>query len=566
MADNILLNAPSVVGGKTVATKDFGGAQHELIIQEFVDSGGNPVEVSATNPLPVLAAIDTTGLATSLNQDTEITALNALVVGQQSDALTDTELRATPVPISGTVNTGLTQPLTDAQLRATPVPVSGTVTVDTSLLATAAKQDTGNTSLASIDTKLTNPLPVSQSSQPLPTGASTSALQTTGNTSLASIDTKLTNPLPVSASTLPLPTLAATSTKQSDGSQKSQIVDGSGNVIGATSNALNVNISSGSGTLPTGAATSALQTTGNTSLSSIDAKTPALGQALAAASSPVVLTAAEEAILSAILTITDFDTKTGSLTETAPATDTASSGLNGRLQRIAQRISSMIALLPTSLGAGGGLKIDGSGTALPITGTVAVTGAGDASASNQTLQITQETAINTVLGLISDAIVAAGATGSISAKLRRATQGLEDLKTLISLGASSNVIGHVINDASSAVIGHVIVDSGTITAVTSITNNVNTVEVSATALNSGITTVTTAGTRVQTASNACKSVTVKAKLANTGKIYVGNVTVSAANGFELGAGDTISLDISNTNLIYIDSSVNGEGISFIFIT
>ena len=39
----------------------------------------------------------------------------------------------------------------------------------------------------------------------------------------------------------------ATSTKQSDGSQKAQIVDGSGNVIGATSNALDVNVKSGGG-------------------------------------------------------------------------------------------------------------------------------------------------------------------------------------------------------------------------------------------------------------------------------------------------------------------------------
>ncbi|MBA2559477.1 MAG: hypothetical protein H0V07_06240 [Propionibacteriales bacterium] len=41
--------------------------------------------------------------------------------------LTDTQLRATPVPVSGSVSTGLSQPLTDTQLRATPVPVSGTV-------------------------------------------------------------------------------------------------------------------------------------------------------------------------------------------------------------------------------------------------------------------------------------------------------------------------------------------------------------------------------------------------------------------------------------------------------
>lgn len=40
----------------------------------------------------------------------------------------------------------------------------------------------------------------------------------------------------------------------------------------------------------------------------------------------------------------------GAVNETAPATDIASSGLNGRLQRIAQRITSLIALLPTTLG------------------------------------------------------------------------------------------------------------------------------------------------------------------------------------------------------------------------
>src|SRR4051812_7181237 len=40
----------------------------------------------------------------------------------------------------------------------------------------------------------------------------------------------------------------------------------------------------------------------------------------------------------------------GSKTETAPASDTGSSGLNGRLQRVAQRLTSLIALLPTSIG------------------------------------------------------------------------------------------------------------------------------------------------------------------------------------------------------------------------
>jgi hypothetical protein len=47
---------------------------------------------------------------------------------------------------------------------------------------------------------------------------------------------------------------------------------------------------------------------------------------------------------------TEHKAAVGSVTETAPATDTASSGLNGRLQRIAQRLTSLIALLPSSLG------------------------------------------------------------------------------------------------------------------------------------------------------------------------------------------------------------------------
>ena len=56
--------------------------------------------------------------------------------------------------------------------------------------------------------------------------------------------------------------------------------------------------------LPAGAATSAAQTTANTSLASLDSKTPVLGQQLAAASQPVVLTAAQLTTLTPLSTIT----------------------------------------------------------------------------------------------------------------------------------------------------------------------------------------------------------------------------------------------------------------------
>src|SRR4051794_1045959 len=49
--------------------------------------------------------------------------------------------------------------------------------------------------------------------------------------------------------------------------------------------------------------------------------------------------------------------KLGSLTETAPTTDTASSGLNGRLQRIAQRLTSLISLIPSALTGSGNFKV-----------------------------------------------------------------------------------------------------------------------------------------------------------------------------------------------------------------
>lgn len=88
----------------------------------------------------------------------------------------------------------------------------------------------------------------------LPTGAATAAKQpalgTAGSSSTDVISVQgiaSGTALPISAASLPLPSTAATSTKQSDGTQKTQIVDGSGNVIASTSNNLNVQCANCSG-------------------------------------------------------------------------------------------------------------------------------------------------------------------------------------------------------------------------------------------------------------------------------------------------------------------------------
>jgi hypothetical protein len=107
-----------------------------------------------------------------------------------------------------------------------------------------------------------------------------------------------------------------------------------------------------SAVLPTGAATETKQDTGNTSLSSIDTK---LSSQATAANQTSTNTKLDTVITNttAIATAANQASELvliGAVIETAPATDTASSGLNGRLQRIAQRLTSLIALFPTSLG------------------------------------------------------------------------------------------------------------------------------------------------------------------------------------------------------------------------
>lgn len=208
--------------------------------------------------------------------------------------------------------------------------------------------------------------PISAASLPLPANAATSALQTSGNASLSSIDTKLTSPLAVTgpltdtqlrATPVPVSGTVTASPSgnytvvQPTGTNLHTVVDSGAvtatlsaettKVIGtvnvsagqtiavtnagtfatqaAQSGVWNLTNISGTVSLPTGASTSALQTTGNTSLSSMDAKTPALGQALAAASSPVVLTAAQVTTLTPLSTVAVTQSGTWSV---GPATGT----------------------------------------------------------------------------------------------------------------------------------------------------------------------------------------------------------------------------------------------------
>lgn len=138
-------------------------------------------------------------------------AAQVSTLAPQTDALTDAELRASAID----VDTGLTQPTTPADTQpvsaaSLPLPAGAATAAkqlpdnhqvavsnfpaaqtdaltDAELRATAVDVDTGLTQ----PTTPSDTQPVSAASLPLPTGAATEAKQDTGNTSLSSIDGKL---------------------------------------------------------------------------------------------------------------------------------------------------------------------------------------------------------------------------------------------------------------------------------------------------------------------------------------------------------------------------------------
>jgi len=83
--------------------------------------------------------------------------------------------------------------------------------------------------------------------------------------------------------------------------------------------------------------------------------------------------------------------------------------------------------------------------------------------------------------------------------------------------------------------------------------------------------VSTAGSAETLASStACKRVTIMAETDNTGYIVVGSSTVVAAQGTRRGIplmrGQSITIDIDNLADIYLDTTVNGDGVTYIYFS
>lgn len=242
-----------------------------------------------------------TGASTSANQTTINTTLSSIELNQTNGTQT-TQVSNFPAtqPVSGTVT--VTQ-ATGTNLH---------TVVDSSALpvgaSTSANQTSANTSLSSILANQTNGTQhtIIDSGTVIatqPTGTNLHVVVDSGN--ITTTGTSTVSGTVTANQGTPNATPWNENIAQFGGttvSLGSKVSTSSMPVVIASDNT--VAISAASLPLPTGASTSALQTTGNTSLASIDTKTPALGQALAAASVPVVLTSAQLTTLTPLTSVT----------------------------------------------------------------------------------------------------------------------------------------------------------------------------------------------------------------------------------------------------------------------
>lgn len=88
----------------------------------------------------------------------------------------------------------------------------------------------------------------------------------------------------------------------------------------------------------------------------------------------------------------------------------------------------------------------------------------------------------------------------------------------------------------------------------------------AASLGSGAVTLTLAGTIQQLPNQAATGITVRALTTNAGTVYVGGSAVTASNGFPLNAGEALSLDVANTNAVYLTADTDGQAARFVWVT
>lgn len=706
VVDNVIIyqfNDPALGGSVTgnVLTLTYNTASmsdtDELMI--LYDDGVETQAISGT----VTAELSTTDNTVLDNIETAVEAIQA---GQLPDGH-----NVTVDNVSLDVNTGLTQPLTDTELRATPVPVSGTfyqATQPVSGTVTANLSATDNAVLDDIasDTEAIKGSLATAGGLVVNLGANNDVTVTSGaitetnsgaiKTAVEKIDDAIAgSEMQVDVVSMPTTTVQATNLDIRDLSQATDGVAIYGSDDGGTTKRLiktdaggaiqvdlevssvtvdnvtidneggasAVNVQDGGNSLTVdGAVTANAGTNLNTSALALESggnlasiktntdKIPAQGQALAAASLPVVLPAAQITTLTPPAAITGFATSakqdtiishidgiegsvdgieallttiesnqlpdghnvtvdnasiavTGTVTAAVTGTVTANAGTNlntsalaletgGNLAAIKAKTDNIPAL-GQALAAGSVPVVLTAAQLSTLTPPAAITGF--ATSAKQDTIIGHVDGIETVLGtidtdtgnivtsvqLLDNAVDGnylntnmniagtdvAGGNGTTSAQTQRVT-------------ISSDSTGQVKLAAGTAAIGKLVANSGvdigdvdvlSLPALAAGTNIIGKVGHDVTGIGHGVKTVTTAGTDVAlAASTTCKKVDIQAQTDNTGLIAVGgsgvDATEATGTGLLLSAGDVYTLEIDNLADVYIDSTVSGDGVRFTYFT
>lgn len=282
-----------------------------------------------------------------------------------------------------------------------------------------------------IDPTGTTTQPISVVSLPLPTGAATSAKQAAlGTAGTASTDVITVQGIasmtalkvdgsgvtqPISASSLPLPTGAATASNQTNASQKTQIVDGSGNVIASTSNALNTSITNASiAVTESGTWTVGTNADGSLTGGTAGSKSLAIG-GIYNTSAPTLTTTQQAALQldsSGNLKVNVITGGSGGggtqYTELATTTSATGTLSFGRYQTSFPTLTTGQMNEPM-LDSSSRLLVNGSGVTQPVSGTVT------ANAGTGNFTVVQSTASSLNATVVGTGTFAAQVTGTVTA-------------------------------------------------------------------------------------------------------------------------------------------------------
>jgi hypothetical protein len=270
--------------------------------------------------------------------------------------------------------------------------------------------------------------------------------------------------------------------------------------------------------LPSGAATAALQTAEATLIGDVVEAAPATDTASSGLNGrlqriaqritsmiallPASIGQKAKAASLAVSWSTEGEAQIGSVTEVAPASDTASSGLNGRLQRIAQNITSMIALLPASLGQ---------------------------KARAASLSVAWSTEQEAQIGIVTEAAPASDtASSGLNGRLQRIAQRITSLIALVpaSLGQKTMANSFAVTIASDQTAVQVNDSTSVAGTITTSQETVGLVRSRAT-----VGAIAPSATR--------KRLRIKPASSNTGRIWIGGSTVTIATGLEIIGPDVI---------------------------